>query len=166
MTTGNTTNRKRLSSRSTFIYKFIIAPILAAAILSSYYFILNALKGDFEQTVYYSFIVFSILLIIFLMSYRLTIIEYNGQQVFVKKFIKELAFPLYMVNNVELVSNRSRDGRTSYSYQLVINMPGQGELKFRFIPQDPNLTISGRPADPDSIIEFMNVVKKTRRSHF
>ena len=165
MITGDTTNRKRLSSRSTFYYKFIIAPMMTATMVMIYYFILAALDGERELTIYYSLVAFAVLLIIFLMGYRLTIIEYNDQHVFVKKFIKERAFPLFMVNRVNTISSRSQDGRTSYNYQLVIDIPGQRVSTFRFLPKDPNHTISGRPADPDSIIEFMSVVKKARESH-
>jgi hypothetical protein len=135
--------------------------VLTVIVLSIYYIIMTSLGDEFDLRIYYSLVAFAVLLIIFLIAYRITIIEYTDQQVFVKKFIQERAFPLFMVDTVSVISSRSQDGRTSYNYQLVIDEPGQRVHKFRFLPEDPNHTISGRPADPDSIIEFMRVVKQS-----
>jgi 4-amino-4-deoxy-L-arabinose transferase-like glycosyltransferase len=165
MSTGHTLNRKRLSSQSTFIYKFFVAPILTAIVISIYYFILTALGDEFELRIYYSLVAFAVLLIIFLIAYRINIIEYTGEHVFVKKFIQEQTFPLFRVNTVNVISSRSRDGQTSYTYQLIIDGPNQQVFKFRFLPEDPNHSISGRPADPASVIEFMSVVNKAKESH-
>jgi hypothetical protein len=158
---GTKSNRKRLSRRATWRIKFIIIPVISAIVLTLYISFVTSLWGEPEAIAFGSLIALAILFLLFMMTMRIRFIEYDDQFVYVKNYGKERTFPLHTVQAVNLPywNSKTRD-RT---YQLEIVQAGRTS-KFGFLPIESDHSIWGRPEDPESIKEFMLIVRHFKES--
>ena len=149
--------RTSLTGGGTYRSKFIYTPILSVAVILIYISMITSLEGENEAMAFGTLIALAMLFVVSRAGYRLHIITYDHQFVYVKRFLSEKVFPLNTVTDVTY--NRAAKDHT---YYLQIETADR-QREFLFTSKDPTYTISGTPDDPESVKEFLMLVAGARK---